>query len=248
MPIPVPMPLDHVVIAAHDLDRTSADFRALGFNVQPGGQHAAPRTSHNALIVFADGSYIELIAWRSPPPPPEPWHDHLQTQGQGLVDFALLPHDTTAVIQAAHARGLHSLSGPYDGGRTRPDGQSVVWQTARHDSPDLPFLCGDITPRALRVVTDPGVRTHANGATGISGLTIAALDVAVTRRRYEALLGLPVGLTGTSGAEPPVASAIDLPGCTLHLQACAPGHNEGPVAIRFSGAPAQVGLDVSAYR
>lgn len=246
------MPLDHVVIAVHDLDRTSADFRALGFKVQPGGVHAAPRTSHNALIVFADGSYIELIAWRSAPPPPEPWHDTLHTRGPGLVDFALLPHHTTAVIQAAQARGLHSLSGPFDGGRTRPDGQAVVWQTARHDSADLPFLCGDITPRALRVVTDTGVRTHANGATGISGLRIAVKNVAVTRRRYEALLGQSLGLSGASPeASPdasPAASTIDLPGCTLHLQACAAGQNEGPVAIRFSGAAAQLGETVSAYR
>ena len=52
--------LDHLVIAVHDLDRSIADYRSMGFTVNPGGRHPG-RSSHNALIVFADGAYIELI-------------------------------------------------------------------------------------------------------------------------------------------------------------------------------------------
>ena len=59
--------LDHIVIAVADLDTAIADFRSLGFTVQPGGRHPG-RTSHNALIVFADGAYFELIAWTAPAP------------------------------------------------------------------------------------------------------------------------------------------------------------------------------------
>lgn len=235
------MPLDHVVIAVHDLDRASADFSAMGFTVLPGGQHAAPRTSHNALIVFDDGSYIELIAWRSAPPPPEPWYDSLQAHGPGLVDFALLPHNTLDVITAARARGLHGLTGPHAGGRMRPDGQAVVWQTARHDTADLPFLCGDITPRALRVATDPAVRTHANGASGIQGLTVAVRDARASWRRYQALVNLP----DSAAPEGDQTVEIALPGCTLRLRQPTPARGEGPVAIRFAGVAVTVDDRVS---
>ncbi len=53
------------------------------------------------------------------------------------------------------------------------DGGRLRWQTARSPSADLPFLCGDLTPRALRV-PEGEVRVHANGALGVASLGIAA--------------------------------------------------------------------------
>ena len=84
--------LDHVVIAVRDLDAAITSYRSLGFTVQPGGRHPG-RSSHNALIVFADGAYIELIAWLAPAPQ-ERWWRQLQAHGDGYADFALLPSDT----------------------------------------------------------------------------------------------------------------------------------------------------------
>jgi hypothetical protein len=55
-------PLDHLVIAVNDLAQTMRDYQSLGFTVQPGGKHPG-RQSHNALVVFEDGTYLELIAW-----------------------------------------------------------------------------------------------------------------------------------------------------------------------------------------
>lgn len=57
------LPLDHIVIAVQDLERSIADYTALGFNVLRGGEHPG-RSTHNALVVFADGAYFELIAQR----------------------------------------------------------------------------------------------------------------------------------------------------------------------------------------
>lgn len=178
--------LDHVVVAVHDLDIAIANYRAAGFTVQAGGKHPG-RTSHNALVVFQDGAYIELIAWTSPAPSERWWRD-LQEHGEGFVDFALLPRSTTAALAAAQARGLHTLVGPVEGGRIRPDGVPLQWQTARHQTPDLPFLCGDITPRSLRV-PEGDVRQHANGALGIAGLDIVVDDLDAAAVRYRALLG-----------------------------------------------------------
>jgi hypothetical protein len=60
--------IDHVVIVVRDLAQASADFAAAGFTVTPGGEHADGAT-HNALIPFADGAYIELIAFKEPDRP-----------------------------------------------------------------------------------------------------------------------------------------------------------------------------------
>lgn len=184
--------LDHLVIAVADLDRAVADYRALGFTVTPGGEHAG-RSSINALVVFVDGSYLELIAWRQPAPD-ERWWRTLQQAGEGLVDHALLPRRTAAAIAAARARGLVTLTGPVDGGRLRPDGLRLQWQSARHATPDLPFLCGDVTPREWRVPEGPA-RDHANGAQGIAAVRVLAADAATSRERLGALFGPAVSVS-----------------------------------------------------
>jgi hypothetical protein len=178
--------LDHVVIAVRDLSMAITDYQSRGFNVYPGGRHPAPRTSSNALIIFEDGAYIELISW-SPPNPAERWSNLLQEHGEGVVDFALIPEDLPRAVEAAKSRGL-ALNGPLDGRRLRPDGVEVCWQTARQATFDLPFLCADVTPRELRV---PGgaARVHANGKRGIAEVRVGVSDLDASTKRYEALLG-----------------------------------------------------------
>lgn len=210
------LPLDHVVIAVPDLAAAMADWRARGFHVLAGGQHPG-RTSHNALICFADGSYLELIAWQAPAPQ-ERWWRTLQADGEGLVDFALLPQDTMEVLQRAQARGLATLVGPVDGGRLRPDGERLQWRTARHATPDLPFLCGDITPRRLRVPEDVDSRTHPNGCTGVTCLSVLVQDMTASLARYRALLGGGVPAQADwRPAEGLWAAEIALPGFRLTL-------------------------------
>ena len=189
--------LDHVVLAVHDLARASEDFRALGFTVTPGGQHPG-RTSHNALVVFEDGSYIEIIAWQAPAPE-ERWWRTLQAHGEGLVDHALLPAAVGPALAAAQARGLDTLRGPIPGSRNRPDGQRVAWESARHDTPDVPFLCADLTPRALRV-PEGAARQHPNGATGIARVRVAAQDYERSAGRWRALLGPELALKPQPGS------------------------------------------------
>ncbi|MET1537310.1 VOC family protein, partial [Burkholderia sola] len=99
-----------------------------------------------------------------------------------------------------------------DGGRVRPDGAQLLWQTARHATPDLPFLCGDITPRALRV-PEGNVREHPNGALGVASLTVAVHDLDASLGRYKALLG--PGLQETADSE---GVRLALPGFDLLLQ------------------------------
>jgi len=200
--------LDHIVIQVANLDQAIADYRDLGFNVQRGGTHADGAT-HNALINFADGSYLELIAFLQPAPERR-WWALGERHGDGFADFALLPHSTAEVIAAARARGLE-YRGPLAGGRIRPDRARLKWQIGLPPSHDLPFLCGDITPRALRVrETDEhgaDVRRHGNGATSVAAISIAVADPVQSAARYAALLGL----------DPAAHPVVTVPGTGLRL-------------------------------
>jgi|HigsolmetaAR201D_1030396.scaffolds.fasta_scaffold12626_2 catechol 2,3-dioxygenase-like lactoylglutathione lyase family enzyme len=178
--------IDHVVIAVKDLDQAIADYTALGFTVTPGGKHTSGAT-HNALVVFEDGSYFELIAFLKPNEGFRWWHS-LQDHGESIVDFALFPTEIEKDIPAARERGVE-YTGPTPLGRNRPDGVRLDWFLGHPGSRDLPFLCGDVTPRELRV-PEGDVRKHANGVTGIASITIAVADINVSAARYRGLLGL----------------------------------------------------------
>jgi hypothetical protein len=177
--------LDHVVIAVNDLDGAVSDYQSLGFTVYPGGVHHGG-VSHNALVVFADGAYFEIIAYREAAPANR-WWRVLTTAGEGIVDFAVLPENTERDLQAARARGL-DVEGPAPGGRLRPDGVRLDWQIVRPATTDLPFWCGDVTPRELRV-PEGAIRQHANGVTGIATVRILVADLAVSTARFRALAG-----------------------------------------------------------
>lgn len=61
------MHLDHVVIRVDDLERATDAWRDLGFTVLAGGDHGRYGT-RNALVPFADGAYLELVAFRADRP------------------------------------------------------------------------------------------------------------------------------------------------------------------------------------
>ena len=75
--------IDHLVVVVPDLDTAIANYTALGFTVVPGGRH--PIGSHNALIAFEDGAYIELLAFYAPNPGHR-WYAALQ-HGGGVAHF-----------------------------------------------------------------------------------------------------------------------------------------------------------------
>ena len=188
--------IDHVVIVVHDLEVASADFAGMGFTVVQGGEHVGGVT-RNALIAFEDGSYLELVVFISAPPDDHPFY---RAHGEeGLVTFALLPDQIVTDVAAIERRGLNMI-GPRRGGRTRPDGVEIEWETAWAGTRDLPFLCADVTPRDLRVPHGPA-RMHANGVKGIAGVTVAVADLQASGARYAALLGITQERAGASASE-----------------------------------------------
>ncbi len=177
--------IDHLVIAVPDLEAAARSYRDLGFTVVPGGRHPKTVGTHNALIAFADGAYVELIAFFEDNPDHR-WWASLQ-KGGGLVDFCLqtdhLPGDTAAFRGA----GV-DIADPASQSRRRPDGYELRWifSIARGSHRGVaPFLIHDETPREERV---PRETVHANGVTGIGTLTIAVDDVGPARGWYAGVL------------------------------------------------------------
>src|SRR5438105_9377448 len=124
--------LDHVVLVVLDLERAVADHRTRGFTVILGGVHAGGLTQ-NALVGFADGSYLELIAFVDVDRArgKHSWAP-VAERGGGWADFALLSND---LGQDAAALGELVARPPEGGGRTRPDGLAIAWRVARLVAP-----------------------------------------------------------------------------------------------------------------
>jgi catechol 2,3-dioxygenase-like lactoylglutathione lyase family enzyme len=188
----VPIAIDHVVVAVHDLQQTTQDYERLGFTVSIGGDHAH-RGSHNALVVFQDGSYIELIAFKHEPPVKDnDWWDVLQL-GDGLVDAAVISAGLVEESARLREAGL-AVADPFQGGRHRPDGIEIAWRLARIATDDgvrLPFVIEDVTPHDLRVPGGP-LAVHANGTTGIARVTFGVPSRAAATPAYTALFGDPM--------------------------------------------------------
>ncbi|MEJ7901966.1 MAG: VOC family protein, partial [Thermomicrobiales bacterium] len=182
--------IDHIVIAVNDLDQAVADYTAAGFTVTPGGQHANGET-HNALIAFTDGTYFEIIAWRTPDQPGDnTWWRRLQA-GEGFVDYALRVADLDVEIDRLRTAGLE-VPESTPGGRLRPDGQSVEWQTVRLDPerhPSLPFYCHSTNDITLRVPSGQAA-VHANGASGIHKIFIGVADLEQAAADYQIVAGI----------------------------------------------------------
>lgn len=182
------MQLDHLVILVKDLDAAIEDYDELGFNVVPGGTHADGLTA-NALIPFADATYLELIAFteRDEPQPHRWWS--FTKQGGGLIDYALLSQDLPNEV--THLAAEHLLfDGPHESGRARPDGTRLAWRGAFAPSGSaLPFLIQDLTPRKLRVPQGE-ITDHPNGVRGIARVIVGVSDVNSTAKSYGKLLAI----------------------------------------------------------
>lgn len=199
--------LDHVILVVSNVQVASQQFAQLGFSVIPGGTHSGGLT-HNALVTFQDGSYLELLSTTRP--------SRLSllillkrlrllsfyignetainrrlindlAGGIGMADFCMGTADLQEQLNLVRLRGAQ-FSNPIPGGRMRPDGQQLAWRTSVPRTYDLPFLIDDQTPRDLRV-PPTATGAHENGILGIQGLVVLVSNLVESMARYRALLG-----------------------------------------------------------
>lgn len=176
--------IDHLVVVVNDLDQAARDYTDLGFSVIPGGQH--PVGSHNALISFQDGSYLELIAFYREAMDHR-WWEPLR-KGERFVDFCFQTDDLRGDTRKLQAAGV-AINEPVPWSRKRPDGYELKWllslATGTHRGV-APFLIEDVTARTERI---PQEFHQANGVTGINKVTVAVGELEVIQKWYSALLG-----------------------------------------------------------
>lgn len=203
--------LDHIILLLPYASLLSLPaYFTENFTVTPGGRHAHNETE-NKLICFADGSYIELIAFINDDPKLKEGH-WWGKKKQGVIDFAFTHSDGDAAVHFSELEerlgkldaGLGvAYQKPIKGGRKRPDGVDVKWEVTfpvvrNEDSEkggyqrgELPFWCHDVTPREVRVPFSKESTTHPCGSTGVSQLHIFVPEakVEVLLKAYEGILG-----------------------------------------------------------
>lgn len=176
--------IDHLVIVVNDLQQAARDYEQLGFTVVPGGKH--PVGSHNVLIPFSDGSYLEIIAFYREAADHR-WWEPLK-KGERLVDFCMQTNDLEGDKRKLREAGV-VINDPVPWSRSRPDGYELRWVLALVQGDHrgvAPFLIQDVTPREERI---PRTFHHKNGATGITGVTIAVRELSAVEKWYRAALG-----------------------------------------------------------
>jgi catechol 2,3-dioxygenase-like lactoylglutathione lyase family enzyme len=187
----MPRQFDRFVIISTDLKTAMDNAQKAGFTVVPGGTHGDGRT-HNALIAFADGAYIELVSPTSATLEGEHrWFPRLFAAG-GLVDFCLLGDQLEDEIAAIRNQGVEYPQ-PFSMGRNRPNGKRIDWLLSVPPGPvgqtGWPFLIEDVTPREPRMPHAPDEVRHPNGVLGAAGVTVLVHDLDASVHDYTAILG-----------------------------------------------------------
>ncbi len=183
-----PLAVDHATICGPDLAVLQEAFAQVGLQTHYGGPHAQGGT-HMAVIGFENGSYLELVAPVKAGSVTESGWSKLMLANAGACAWAVRTKDIQKDVDALKGAGF-PVDGPIPGGRKRPDGKVLEWQTAAVGTAQagamLPFMIQDRTPREWRV--QPSASTAALGLDGVMGVVLGVKDlntaVALFRKAY----------------------------------------------------------------
>jgi catechol 2,3-dioxygenase-like lactoylglutathione lyase family enzyme len=182
--------IDHVLLAVRDLDAARMGWTRLGFTLSPRGTHLG-RGSGNYCIMFPH-DYVELFGIVGSERV-NPEYTAFLAAREGAMKLAWATADSDAAAVALRVLGFHPDM-PRDLGRQLelPEGTVVprfkIVALPPGETPALSsFLCEQLTPDLMR---RPEWLVHANGATGLLGVTIVVDDTAPLLDCYEHLFGL----------------------------------------------------------
>src|SRR5262245_55419779 len=151
--------IDHVTIAWSSLEAMAQVFASVGLAADYGGPHGNGIT-HMDVLGFDDGSYVELISTIQLGPNPDASWGEAITADAGPCAWAVRAEEIVGEAERVRALGI-PVAGPNPGGRKRPDGQVLEWETVAPGKwgtgAVLPFLIKDRTSRELRVRPSPSV-------------------------------------------------------------------------------------------
>lgn len=130
-------------------------------------------------MLFADGSYIELIAFIDDDPKHR--QGHWWDKPYGIVDWALTTTadeqpDVKSINERLETKGSKvRYADPVPGGRKRPDGVELQWKVTFPTGIErgvVPFWCHDVTEREKRVPVFKEATQHPSGALGVAGVRV----------------------------------------------------------------------------
>jgi len=197
----MPRAIDHLVVAAHDLEAQAALYRRLGFQV--GARNRHPWGTENHIVQF-DGAFLELIGLGEgfvAPPASEPVYPfagflaRYLGRREGLAMMVMRSADAEADRRGFEAAGIGGFA-RFDFARKgrRPDGGEVevAFSLAFAASPALPeagfFVCQQHFPENF---WSRAAQVHPNGALGVAGLTLVCDEPDLARRFLAVFLAAP---------------------------------------------------------
>lgn len=193
---------DHVIIGVRDLEAASERYRALGFEVNPGGRHTGLGTA-NAIIRFGV-DYIELLTIADPEEAERAGGsskvllDLLQNRPGALAGYALATADIEEDAERLKQGGLAAV-GPFAMERLRPDGRLLSWRLLVPEGVSWrrpwPFLIQwDQSDEQRLSWEQPG--SHPNGATTVLGVSVVVASLEDAVELYRDKLGLEPSVEG----------------------------------------------------
>ena len=193
-------PLDHLVLAVHDLDAAGAFYERLGFLV--GARNRHPWGTENRIVQFP-GAFLELITVGEGAviAPHQPGifsfgafvRDYL-TMREGFAMLVLASDDARADKDAFDKAGIGGFA-PFDFARKakRPDGSEVEvsFSLAFARDPLAPhcgfFVCQQHRPENF---WNAAMQAHSNGTTSLAGVSMVAADPADHAEFLSAFTGI----------------------------------------------------------
>ena len=166
--------LDHVVVMVDGIDGAVADYRKLGFQVQPRGFHKKLGTA-NHLMIF-DTDYFEILGIVEDTEFNAERREWLKGGG-GLANVALATDGADVAYEAFRAAGLNPDAPLFFDRAVEVAGKTELarFRTVRIPKDNMPvvgfFVCEHQTPE---FVYRPEWAAHPNGARGILGVTVIA--------------------------------------------------------------------------
>ncbi len=199
----IQIPVDHLVLATPDLERSINDVdNLLGVRATLGGRHPG-RGTRNALVSLGDDVYLEIVA----PDPEQPNPAQPRAFGlDGLTEprltaWAAKSDDVEAIHARAESNGIH-LGSVQRGSRQRPDGIMLSW---RYTDPAT-VLCDGLIPFFIDWGDSPHPAATAPRAGRLLAFRAEHPDADAVQRQLQ-LLG--VHLEVARAARPALSAVVD---------------------------------------
>lgn len=191
--------IDHLVLGVANIEQAEADFRQSGFDVFDRGD--APGPMQNRLVRFADGSFLELLAFTG-----DSTHRFAPrwAKGSGWIDFALNASDfssQTTALRAATGQDLPRRSLSKHAPNVDKSWELDLIEPGRGAlDPVLPFLIEEKTPTEWRLPPLDGDIGQPHGIRAVRGVTCITDDLARSQHLLSAIFGKPAAIASRHGA------------------------------------------------